>query len=128
MGDLLAERRNPLPQLPDFLRNFLRRFHTVFVRHMGLGECSIKRAVSSRCAVCFAWQRELRDLRVARWCAAALSRQSEDRDMVRLYESGIQGNDDTFRLSAAGHSRRERSPEAVIGALPFRGLALRKTI
>ena len=31
--DLLAERRNPLTQLPHFLRNFLRRFHTVFVRH-----------------------------------------------------------------------------------------------
>src|SRR5439155_16693096 len=27
--DLLAEPRNPLAQLPNFLRNFLRRFHTV---------------------------------------------------------------------------------------------------
>jgi hypothetical protein len=27
--DLLAERWNPLAQLPNFLRNFLRRFHTV---------------------------------------------------------------------------------------------------
>jgi hypothetical protein len=27
--DLLAERWNPLTQLPNFLRNFLRRFHTV---------------------------------------------------------------------------------------------------
>jgi hypothetical protein len=26
--DLLAERWNPLTQLPNFLRNFLRRFHT----------------------------------------------------------------------------------------------------
>ncbi len=42
MSNLLAERRNPLAQLPHFLRNFLRRFHTVFVRHARLGECSIK--------------------------------------------------------------------------------------
>jgi hypothetical protein len=28
MTDLLAERWNPLAQLPNFLRNFLRRFHT----------------------------------------------------------------------------------------------------
>ena len=28
--DLLAERRNPLAQLSYFLRNFLRRFHTVW--------------------------------------------------------------------------------------------------
>jgi hypothetical protein len=27
--NLLAERRNPLAQVPNFLRNFLRRFHTV---------------------------------------------------------------------------------------------------
>jgi hypothetical protein len=40
--DLLAERWNPLAQLPNFLRNFLRRFHTVFVRHARSGECSIK--------------------------------------------------------------------------------------
>jgi hypothetical protein len=33
MTNLLAERRNPLPQLPHFLRNFLRRFHTVVFRH-----------------------------------------------------------------------------------------------
>ena len=30
MSDLLAERRNPLSQLPHFLRNFLRRFHMVW--------------------------------------------------------------------------------------------------
>src|SRR5438105_9154105 len=128
VGDLLAKRRNPLPQFPHFLRNFLRRFHTVFVRHMGLGECSIKRALSSRYAVCFDWQRELNRPLVAHWCAAAGSRQSEDRDMVRLYESGIQGNDDTFRLSAADHSRKERSREVVIVGLPFRALAWRKAI
>jgi hypothetical protein len=30
VSDLLAERRNPLPQLAHFLRNFLGRFHTVW--------------------------------------------------------------------------------------------------
>src|SRR5207249_4585829 len=55
-------------------------------------------------------------------------RQSADRDMVRLLESGIQENVDTFGLSAAGHSRIERIPEVVLVVFLFRPLAWRKTI
>jgi hypothetical protein len=35
MCDLLPERRNPLAQLSNFLRNFLRRFHTVWSDTIG---------------------------------------------------------------------------------------------
>ena len=59
VSDLLAERRNPLTQLSHFLRNFLRRFHTVFVRHVLPGERSIKpdataslATLSQRNAIC----------------------------------------------------------------------------
>jgi hypothetical protein len=52
MPNLLPERWDPLAQFAYFLRNFLRRFHTVCVRHVPQRERSIKRLLPRTSGTC----------------------------------------------------------------------------
>src|SRR5882724_2740687 len=68
--DLLPDRRNPLAQLSYFLRNFLRRFHTVCSDSLGSENVRSNRDQLPPATYCFWRTFELRDCAGPFWARA----------------------------------------------------------